>query len=110
MDLYITNTYANNNFLYINHGNGFFTRNDTSIIANDGKHGSSPSWGDYDNDGDLDLFVANTNTEPGENNALYRNDGNGDFTQLTNLPVVGDKGVAAVVAGVILTTMAISIW
>ena len=95
LDLYITNTFANNNFLYINYGNGFFTRNDTSIIALDVKHGSSPSWGDFDNDGDLDLFVSNTNTEPGENNNIYRNDGQGVFKQITSLPLANDKGVSA---------------
>jgi enediyne biosynthesis protein E4 len=95
LDLHITNTFANHNFLYINHGDGFFTRNDTSVISTDGKHGSSPSWGDYDNDGDLDLFVSNTNTEPGENNHLFRNDGHGDFTQLTNVPMANDRGVSA---------------
>ena len=33
--------------------------------------------GDFDNDGDLDLFVANFD----ENNFLYRNDGSGDFVK-----------------------------
>jgi len=95
LDLYITNTFSYNNFFYINHGNGYFTRNDTSSISTDGKHGSSPSWGDYDNDGDLDLFVSNTNTEPGENNALYRNEGSGTFTKILNVPMANDKGVSA---------------
>ncbi len=95
LDLYITNTFSDNNFLYINNGNGHFVRNDTSIISTDGKHGSGPSWGDYDNDGDLDLFVSNTNTEPGENNALYRNDGAGKFTRMANVPLSNDNGVSA---------------
>ncbi|MDE2717077.1 MAG: FG-GAP-like repeat-containing protein, partial [Chloroflexota bacterium] len=36
------------------------------------------AWFDYDNDGDLDLYIANTKTEP---NALFRNDG-GTFTDV----------------------------
>ena len=36
------------------------------------------AWFDYDNDGDLDLYVANTKTE---SNALFRNDG-GTFTDV----------------------------
>ncbi|MFM7813494.1 MAG: CRTAC1 family protein, partial [Flavobacteriales bacterium] len=45
------------------------------------------SWADYDRDGDLDLFIANydgaytgyTNAD----NLLYRNDGNGAFTEVS---------------------------
>jgi hypothetical protein len=34
------------------------------------------TWGDYDNDGFLDLFVANGGIVGSENNALYHNNGN----------------------------------
>ncbi len=61
------------NFLYQNNGDGTFTKITTDIIVNDGGSSRGSSWGDYDNDGDLDLFVANIF---GENNFLYRNDGN----------------------------------
>jgi hypothetical protein len=94
LDLYITNTFFENNFLYINHGGGFFTRNDTTAIARDGQHGSSPNWGDFDNDGDLDLFISNTNN-PGDKDYLYRNEGNLIFTRLTNVPMANDAGPAA---------------
>lgn len=40
--------------------------------------GTSAAWGDYDNDGDLDLFVAGG----GLGDALYRNDGKGQFTRI----------------------------
>jgi len=53
------------------------------------------AWFDYDNDGDLDLYVANTKTEP---NALFRNDG-GTFTDVAVKAGVtngeGNSGVAA---------------
>ncbi len=53
------------------------------------------AWFDYDNDGDLDLYVANTKTEP---NALFRNDG-GAFTDVAQEAGVtngeGNSGVAA---------------
>ena len=46
-----------------------FTRIDTGVIATDGGYSQGSSWGDFDNDGDLDLFVTNF-----EENNLYRND------------------------------------
>ncbi|MCY4530301.1 MAG: CRTAC1 family protein [Chloroflexi bacterium] len=53
------------------------------------------AWFDYDNDGDLDLYVANTKTEP---NALFRNDG-GTFSDVAEEAGVtngeGNSGVAA---------------
>ena len=43
------------------------------------------AWGDYDDDGFLDLVVANAF---GQNEYLYRNNGNGTFTQILAGPVV----------------------
>ncbi len=42
--------------------------------------------GDYDNDGDVDLFIANTGK-----NTLYRNNGNGTFTDITAESGLGGK-------------------
>ena len=42
---------------------------------------ASPALGDYDNDGDLDLFL--TTIYAGDNPRLYRNDGNWTFTNVT---------------------------
>ena len=42
---------------------------------------ASPTVGDYDNDGDLDLFFTTVYT--GDNPVLYRNDGNWNFTDVT---------------------------
>ncbi|MCW3101219.1 MAG: UnbV, partial [Chthonomonadaceae bacterium] len=41
--------------------------------------GMGEDWGDYDNDGRLDLFVA---TFAGESKSLYHNDGEGHFSDL----------------------------
>ena len=46
-----------------------------------------PSWVDYDGDGDLDLFVA-VRDQP---NRLFRNDGEGPFTDVTEEAGVGDS-------------------
>lgn len=49
--------------------------------------GSSAAAGDYDNDGDDDLFV--TDSDEGKSNVLYRNDGNFTFTDVTAKTGVG---------------------
>lgn len=42
-------------------------------------------WGDFDSDGDLDLIVAGTKTNPAEfHTSLYRNDGNSEFNYIGN--------------------------
>lgn len=92
LDLFIANFLNQNNILYNNGGapNYSFTRIDTGIVSNDGGQSVGSSWGDFDNDGDLDLFVAND----GQNNALYLNSGypNYAFTKVTTDVSVNDGG------------------
>jgi hypothetical protein len=73
LDLFVANALGGDNFLYENNGDGTFTRDSTSIVSNDGGESQSCSWADHDNDGDIDLFVANALDQ---NNFLYRNNGN----------------------------------
>jgi len=47
----------------------------------------SVAWGDYDNDGDEDLYL----TVDGPNH-LFRNDGSGRFTDVTEVAGVGNQG------------------
>lgn len=47
--------------------------------------GVGPALGDYDNDGDLDLFVANYGPD-----ALWRNEGDGRFTEVAAGTVLGE--------------------
>ena len=49
----------------------------------------SSTWGDYDNDGWMDLFVSNASNQ---NNLLFRNTGNGQMEKVLAGPVVNDKG------------------
>lgn len=79
LDLFVAN--GHQNFLYKNNKNGTFTRITTGEIATDSDNSFGCNWGDYDNDGDLDLFVANNERQF---NRLYRNDGNDNFTKVTN--------------------------
>ncbi len=88
LDMYVTNGHNQNNYLYSNNGNSTFTKiNSGTIVTGSGKsHGAS--WADYDNDGDLDLFVANY----GALNFLYKNEGNGVFAQVLGDIVTTDVG------------------
>ncbi len=88
MDLFIPNI-DQDNILYRNDGNGDFTQITEGSIVQDGGNSVGASWGDYDNDGFLDLFVANAGNE---NNFLYRNNGDGTFTKVTSGIVVNDRG------------------
>jgi hypothetical protein len=96
-DLYVSNLGAENR-LYRNRGDGTFE--DVALrLGVEGPESSFPAWfWDYDNDGDLDLYVAMFNgggnslayvvasyldakVEGGETPCLYRNDG-GEFTEV----------------------------
>lgn len=81
LDLYVCNEGASQNRLYENNGDGTFTKVLTGEPVTDIMNSWSGSWADFDNDGDLDLFVANNG---GELNALYQNNGDKTFTKLAS--------------------------
>jgi enediyne biosynthesis protein E4 len=66
--------------LYHNNGDGTFSDVSKQAGVDDSRKlfGLTAVWCDFNNDGHLDLFVAND----GEPNYLYRNDGNGHFTDV----------------------------
>src|SRR5664279_5408347 len=89
-DLFVTANDAAGNHLYHNIGAGNFT-NVTfgpELQSPSGVGCEGCSWGDYDNDGYLDLFVCGE----GGNNGFYHNNGDGTFTQITNEPPVNGGG------------------
>lgn len=90
LDLFVANSAGDNrNFLYTNNGDGTFTRILTGPVATDAFPSRLGAWGDYDNDGDQDLFVANENNL---NNNLYENNGDATFTKITTGDIVTDGG------------------
>jgi enediyne biosynthesis protein E4 len=92
LDLFVSNggdVAAAPNFLYRNTGDGSFQRIYSGLVATNIGHFVGCSWGDYDNDGFLDLFVCQFY---GENNALYHNDGDGTFSRITTGRIVNDGG------------------
>lgn len=76
------------NTLFHNNRAGGFERVAASMTIDIGRH-TGCAWGDYDNDGWLDLFVAQSS---GENNRLYHNNGDGTFTPVTSGSLVHDGG------------------
>ncbi len=96
LDLYVTSAgpigqaeQPGHNKLYRNNGNGTFT----NVAASAGVAFVNPNaqdswaacWGDYDLDGDLDLFVGGflTTNPSNAGNRLFRNNGDQTFTDVT---------------------------
>ena len=102
-DLYLTN--FGRNQLYRNNGDGTFTDATSEAGVGDGSWSVSATFGDYNLDGYLDLYVANyldyqietahacflegahiycgPHEYPGIRDTLYRNNGDGTFTDVT---------------------------
>lgn len=89
-DLFVCNnqTGNKNNMLYMNNGDGTFTKITAGVVVTDGGSSYGCTAADYDNNGTIDLFVSNY----GENNFLYSNNGNGTFTKITTGAIVNDGG------------------
>lgn len=69
------------NVLLKNNGDGTFINVAEEAGVNYSGVSNAAVWGDYDNDGDLDLFVANKKGE----NLLYQNQGDGRFKDVTEI-------------------------
>lgn len=111
-DLYLTN--FGRNQLYRNDGDGTFTDVTSHAGVGDGNWSVSASFGDFDLDGHLDLYVANyldyqletahacflqgvhiycgPHEYPGARDTLYRNNGDGTFTDVTTRAGVHNTG------------------
>ncbi len=68
------------NCLYRNNGDGTFTDVTEESGVGDTGYGHGCAVGDYNNDGQLDLYVTNYGT-----NRLYRNNGDGTFTDVAEI-------------------------
>lgn len=76
--------------LYRNRGDGTFEEVTEEAGVAERGWGLAGAWGDFDGDGDPDLYVGN---EFGTN-ALYRNEGDGTFTDVAEEAGVLDRGAA----------------
>jgi hypothetical protein len=126
-DLYVSNEFGGN-ALFHNQGDGTFVERASEAGVADGGAGMGVAWGDYDADGDLDLFVSNMHANSGwalfhpdfsapipwryrllglftaevqrrsdaiidrlvRGSTLYRNDGGGSFTDVSDAAGVRD--------------------
>ncbi len=120
-DLFITST-RGGNVLFHNRGDGTFEDVTAKAGVSHVGHSQTPVFFDYDNDGDLDLYLTNTAhwtsdvfdsaggnyegkaslgslmTSPKESNILYRNNGDSTFTDATASASLTGRGWAGDVA------------
>lgn len=82
-----TTSTANRSELWRNNGDNTFTKVETAVFQT--MSNSSASWIDYDNDGFLDIFLTGStaSNRAGASSRLYKNNGDGTFTEHTQ-PVV----------------------
>ena len=92
LDLFVANGRLDANvqdFLYHNEGKGLFTRITNGPIVTPVLSSWQGGWSDFDNDGDLDLFVCHSR---GAANSLFRNDGAGQFVEVAAATGLGEVG------------------
>ena len=87
LDLFLSkcrggNTPAKINELHENNGDGTYTEVAAQYGLDDPMQTWSSAWGDFDNDGDLDIFIGVSSFTDG-GHKLLRNDGNGVYTDIT---------------------------
>ena len=96
LDLYVTNwassaaVNASVNRLYRNNGNGTFSDVAGQAGVADFRNSIDAAWIDYDDDGDLDLYVVTFDDQ----DQLYRNNGSGSFSRVT-----GSSGINVISQG-----------
>ncbi|MEN0047649.1 MAG: FG-GAP-like repeat-containing protein [Bacteroidota bacterium] len=83
LDLFVANFSNQRNQLFINNGSEGFQEDFSSVLREESCSFGS-AFADFDNDGDLDLFVTNGFCDGELHNFLYQNDGKGNFTKDEN--------------------------
>lgn len=89
LDIFLTGYTGNNSIskLYLNNGNGIFSEQPSLNI--DGVKGSSVAWGDYDNDGDLDILICGITDANKPVSKIYKNDGLNTFSEQVAILLAG---------------------
>ena len=98
LDLFVGNgqtSYAVADSLFLGNGDGTFSNESAKLISGPASPSNGSTACDYDNDGDLDIFVAVYGvSNGGAQNILWNNDGAGTFTN-----VAVDTGFASLATG-----------
>jgi len=91
-DLYVACDFGTDHF-FVNKGDGTFEDRSQTAIGVDTKKGMNADWGDFDNDGLLDIYVTNITDEyMKEGNFLWKNNGNLTFTDVARETGTYDTG------------------
>jgi hypothetical protein len=75
LDFFVSNYDGTPNHFFINNGDGSFTKSSSNVFDVGGSMCYHSTWGDVDNDGDQDFFVACL----GKDDLFYINNGDGTF-------------------------------
>lgn len=93
LDLFVTHNDGQGNYIYRNLGGGAFHAISSGNVLNERLNSLGSAWGDYDNDGDLDLIVVNGALDESQTpNAFYQNKGNGIFEKIKRGVIADDSG------------------
>ena len=89
LDFFMINRYGKTVVLENLGDTAFFNITQLTNLPQDSVASAGASWGDYDNDGDLDLHIcryieSDILTNPLDKNVLMRNDGDFSFTNVTS--------------------------
>lgn len=91
-DLFVTHILNQGNLLFRNDGAEQWREVAAASGLEEVGFSLGAAWGDYDNDGDLDLFVTNGRLDaPVTPNFFYRNQGDGTFARITTGALASDQ-------------------
>lgn len=94
-DLDLFETTSSSNLVFRNNGDGTFQDRTTEMgLAAAGANSQAATFGDFDDDGDIDLFVANEKTS----NSLYSNQRQGIYNDITEKAGLKSNGSSSAVA------------
>jgi hypothetical protein len=87
VDCYVARPFLNSNLLFVNNGDGTFVRDTSSLITVAKKFSMEVEWVDIDNDGWLDVFVANHGRPSDPALAMIYHNDKGNFVLLKNTEI-----------------------